>query len=72
LQSIDFLKMDIEGAEAQVLRVNTDWARRVRCIKVEVHGPYTVEDCVRDLQALGFTARPDRKHPAGVVGLQDD
>jgi FkbM family methyltransferase len=51
---IDYVKMDIEGAERTVLSRGADWAERVRCISVEVHPPYTVEDCVRDLGALGF------------------
>jgi FkbM family methyltransferase len=53
-QPIDYVKMDIEGAESEVLSRNTEWAERVRSIKVEVHPPYTVEECVRDLQVLRF------------------
>jgi FkbM family methyltransferase len=52
---VDYVKMDIEGAERTVLAHGTGWAERVRCISVEVHPPYTVGDCVRDLRALGFT-----------------
>jgi FkbM family methyltransferase len=69
---IDFVKMDIEGAEARVLRENTEWLERVRSIKVEVHGVYSRSDCIRDLQAHGFDARPNHEHPAGVVGLRED
>jgi FkbM family methyltransferase len=53
---VDYVKMDIEGAERDVLRRNTGWAERVRSIKVEVHPPYTVEECLEDLRALGFRA----------------
>ena len=52
--SIDYVKMDIEGAEREVLRENTEWAQRVRSIKVEVHPPYTVDECRQDLGQLGF------------------
>ncbi len=34
---VDYVKMDIEGAEQRVLREHTDWTRHVRSIKVEVH-----------------------------------
>ena len=65
---VDFMKMDIEGAEEQVLRSATEWAAQVRSIKVEVHGTYTVSDCASDLRALGFDARIDDRHWAAVVG----
>jgi hypothetical protein len=51
---VDYVRMDIAGGERQVLREGKRWAARVRSIKVEVHPPYTVDDCVEDLQQLGF------------------
>lgn len=74
---VDYVKMDIEGAEQKVLREHTDWARHVRSIKVEVHEPYGVEECVADLKALGFRAWPDPKHKGRtgkppVIGVRDD
>jgi FkbM family methyltransferase len=67
---IDYVKMDIEGAERQVLRNATDWARLVRCINVETHEPYTVRDCVADLERLGFATRIQRRHWASVIGVR--
>jgi FkbM family methyltransferase len=67
---VDYLKMDIEGAELLVLRRHTEWAERVDSIKVEVHPPYGVEDCLRDLRALGFEARVDSRHWACVEGVR--
>ena len=67
---VSFVKMDVEGAERELLSRNTEWAAEVGCIKVEVHGDYTVDDCVRDLQALGFAARRDRRHKAAVLGVR--
>ena len=51
--AVDFVKMDIEGAEWEVLGRNTEWAERVRSLKVEAHGG-SVEDCARAVAALGF------------------
>jgi FkbM family methyltransferase len=65
---IDYLKMDIEGAEAVVLTHATAWAQQVRMIRVEIHQPYNVDKCIEDLMALGFTARIDRSHEFAVVG----
>jgi FkbM family methyltransferase len=67
---VDFVKMDIEGAEREVLRENTAWAAHVRRIKVEVHDPYDVAACVADLERLGFRARPDRRHWACAIGTR--
>jgi FkbM family methyltransferase len=65
---IDYIKMDIEGAERDVLRHNVGWARRVRAIRVEVHEPYTPQQCADDLRALGFAPRIDRRYY--VVGVR--
>jgi FkbM family methyltransferase len=56
---VDFCVMDIEGAEREVLTRQTGWAEQVRFIAVEVHEPYEVEACERDLSALGFATRVD-------------
>ena len=63
---VDFIKMDIEGAEREVLSKNTGWAAAVRSIQVEVHDPYTVEQCERDLRELGFTPVA---HPSNVASV---
>jgi hypothetical protein len=62
--------MDIEGAESRVLTRNTAWSRKVKCIKVEVHEPYSVHECVRDLGRLGFATQVDAWHWASVTGIQ--
>jgi FkbM family methyltransferase len=54
VQRVDFMKMDIEGAEMDVLAGARKWAERVGCLKVEVHPPYTLTACVRDLEGAGM------------------
>jgi FkbM family methyltransferase len=61
--AVDFVKMDIEGAEKAVLRQNTQWASRVRSIKVEAHGDYGRDECLADLERLGFDGSIDPRHP---------
>ncbi|MCA1707418.1 MAG: FkbM family methyltransferase [Actinobacteria bacterium] len=70
-EPIDFLKMDVEGAEREILRGNTEWAEQVRCVKVEVHEPYTVAECREDLTALGFATTVESGHWACVRGERD-
>ena len=67
---VDYLKVDVEGAERELLRDGTGWAEAVRCLKVELHGDYGVEDCQGDLRRLGFEAWQDPRHWACVVGLR--
>ncbi len=67
---VEFAKVDIEGAERDVLRRHTEWASAVRSVKVEVHEPYTVVECVQDLRKLGFTVAVDERYAKCVVGLR--
>jgi FkbM family methyltransferase len=72
LESIDYIKMDIEGAEAHVLHENASWLRLVDSIKVEVHEPATIKQCSRDLSEAGFTCSVDAVHRSCVVGVRKD
>lgn len=67
---VDYAKIDVEGAERPLLREDAGWAQRVRTVKVEVHDPYTVEECEADLRALGFETRVDPRHWACVTGVR--
>jgi FkbM family methyltransferase len=67
---VDYVKVDVEGAERELLRDGTGWAEAVRCLKVELHGDYGVQDCQADLHRLGFDAWQDPDHWACVVGLR--
>jgi len=67
---VDYLKMDIEGAEREVLRANTGWASLVRRIGVEIHAPYTVDEGLADLAALGFRPEVDHRHWSSVYGTR--
>lgn len=50
----DYVKLDVEGAERELLNDATEWTASVRCISVECHPPYSLADCVADLERLGF------------------
>lgn len=52
---IDYLKMDIEGAEREIIPPGGDWVARTKLILVECHDHgYTWKDAERDLEKLGF------------------
>jgi FkbM family methyltransferase len=69
-EQVDYLKMDVEGSEFELLKRNTGWAAAVRTIQVEAHFGYTLEECGADLRALGFEVRPHAAHPASLVGVR--
>lgn len=54
---IDILKMDIEGAERNVILNNSDsWLQRTSVIIVELHGSQIREQCTAYLKRKGFTS----------------
>lgn len=69
---VDYLKVDIEGAEEQVFTANTEWAAKVRCLKVEVHPPYTMSACRTALEQLGFTVEADGSRDLCLVATRRD
>jgi FkbM family methyltransferase len=70
LDSIDYLKMDIEGAEAEVFTASLAWAQRVRAMKIEFHKPATFESCASALARVGFRCEADNVHPHCVVAVR--
>jgi hypothetical protein len=67
---VDYLKVDVQGAERELLRDGAGWSDEVRCVKVELHGDYTVDDCQADLRHLGYITQPDLRHWACVIGVR--
>lgn len=59
-EEIDYMHVTIEGTEPLVFAAGGDWPDRVRALRVEAHPyfDYTVADCVRQLQELGYEAEP--------------
>jgi FkbM family methyltransferase len=66
IEHVDLMKMDIEGAEKHVLKAADSWAEKVSTLIVELHGDYTGDECIGDLQRAGFIARPHRCHARSV------
>jgi FkbM family methyltransferase len=65
LAMVDYLKMDIEGAEAAIFLQDLSWAEVVRSMHIEVHPPAERDDIINRLTALGYTCEVEpRLHPA--------
>jgi FkbM family methyltransferase len=57
---IDVLKLDIEGAELDILRPPTPWLSSVRCLIIELHGDTAHREIPRWLRDGGFDIRRHR------------
>jgi FkbM family methyltransferase len=67
---VDYMKVDVEGGERELLQDGSGWASHVRAIKVELHESYPRDACEADLKRLGFETRVDPQHRACVEGLR--
>jgi FkbM family methyltransferase len=57
---IDILKLDIEGAEYDILRPPTPWLASVHCVVIELHGESAHRDIPGWLRDAGFTIERHR------------
>lgn len=64
--SIDFAKFDIEGAERDIFKAGGEWTEKIKSLKAELHGSYSVEEAIADLQALGYEAEQGELHQWSV------
>jgi FkbM family methyltransferase len=70
-ERVDYVKMDIEGVEARLLSGDAArWLERVDSIGLQVHDPYTLDDCAQDLTKLGFEPRVDRRRLNYLVAVR--
>lgn len=70
LEHVDYVKMDIEGAEAMVMRGSLEWAKRVGAMKIEIHEPATFEELAAALTPLGFRCHRDTAHSHCLVAVR--
>ena len=68
---IDYLKMDIEGGEAEIiLAADPSWLALVDAMKIELHD-LDFDDFDRALSTRGFNCYPDSRHPSCIVAVRD-
>jgi len=68
VDTVDFIKMDIEGAESDVLLTNNNWLECVKLIQVELHG-YNADDFSRVLIEKGFSTYPVDSHWNSILAI---
>jgi len=72
LEPPDFLKIDVEGAEAEVLHGLEDQFQSVKRVLVETHGPTCEADCLRWFLDHGFVVRHLHEAALGVASIWCD
>src|SRR5262249_8397217 len=64
IETIDILKVDIEGAEKVIFAGQVSWLKKIGCIIIELHNGYSLTDFSADLASMGFHVLP----PGSVFG----
>jgi FkbM family methyltransferase len=73
LKSIDYVKLDIEGAEYEVFQKNLEWLNITKQIKIEVHyGAELFEFFKKKLEEHGFKTVKDTHHWSTLIGYKDE
>lgn len=67
IKQVDYLKVDIEGAEKTILENPGAWIHQIKHLKIEVHPPATIGWCFDILKQFGFECSKDDKHPSAII-----
>jgi FkbM family methyltransferase len=67
---VSLAKVDVEGAEAEIVTPGRSWLRRCDSAHIEVHPPATVDTMQHALRDAGLRAWKDTKHPSCAVGVR--
>ncbi|MCB9496115.1 MAG: FkbM family methyltransferase [Fibrobacteria bacterium] len=70
IERVDYVKMDIEGAELAVLEDAGDWMPKVRSIKVELHHMEEFDRIWTLLEGYGFRCAKEPKHYCSIEGVR--
>jgi FkbM family methyltransferase len=71
LTKVDYIKMDIEGAEKSVLRTGKrNWLKKVNCLNIEIHDPTFLSEAMQILESFGFSCRKDDNHWSAVLAVR--
>ena len=71
LDLVDYLKVDIEGAEKAILENPEKWISKIRSMKIEVHPPATIDWCIEILKKYDFKCSKDLIHPNAIIATNN-
>ncbi|MEO9827667.1 MAG: FkbM family methyltransferase [Paracoccaceae bacterium] len=67
---IDFMKMDIEGAEDKVIYPGAPFLKKLGVLSLEIHAPATYEKVQNILSAEGFSCQKSSLHPNSLIATR--
>ncbi|MCA9733127.1 MAG: FkbM family methyltransferase [Deferribacteres bacterium] len=67
---VDYVKMDIEGAEMVIFENDLSWLNKVKQINLEIHDFGKIEFFINKLQSSGFKVRHHKTHWSGIYGFR--
>lgn len=71
LKTVDYVKMDIEGAEKAVLQNGERaWLRQVNCLNIEIHDSDFLSEALQILESFGFECYKDKKHWSAIMAIR--
>lgn len=73
LESVDFMKMDIEGEEIKIFDDQADltWLNKVNALNIEIHGDAELlQKIISRLEGYGFRAWKDTNHWSAIMAVK--
>lgn len=73
LESVDFMKMDIEGEEIKLFDEQADlaWLNKVKALNIEIHGDAALlQSIISKLEGYGFRAWKDTNHWSAIMAVK--
>ena len=70
LSKIDFVKMDIEGAESIIFKEDCSWLNCVQSLNLEVHNGEPLSRYVSILEKYGFKCELSKKHWSAILAYK--
>lgn len=69
---VDYLKMDIEGAEIEIFNSNTDWLKKVHAMNIEFHNINTtqLEHYINLIAKYGFEVYKSKQHWLSIIAYR--
>lgn len=72
IENVDFMKIDIEGAEKEIFKNPEKWINRIKSIKMEIHPPATYEWCLNILEKYDFQcSKQENLHITAIMATKN-
>lgn len=71
LNRVDYLKMDIEGAETDIIQSSIKWSDMVQSMKIEIHREGDMDVIMTKLQEAGYQCTACNLHWSTIVAVRN-